>query len=82
MRSVVTEYRELLTLAHDPHVNSNISRSPIAAQPAAHAQPDVGAEHMQAHGREPSLIVSDPARTARLCTISDAVSAPAQSSKP
>jgi len=27
MRSVVTGYRELLTLAHDPHVNSNISRS-------------------------------------------------------
>ena len=25
-------------------------------------QPDVGAEHMQAYGREPSLIVSDPAK--------------------
>ena len=59
---VVTGYRELLQLAHDPHVSSDISKSPISAQPAAHAQPDVGAEHMQAYGREPSLIVSDPAK--------------------
>ncbi|MDT5347896.1 MAG: fatty acid omega-hydroxylase [Mycobacterium sp.] len=57
---VVTGYRELLQLAHDPHVSSDISKSPISAQPATHAQPDVGAEHMQAYGREPSLIVSDP----------------------
>ena len=59
---VVSGYRELLQLAHDPHVSSDISKSPISAQPAAHAQPDVGAEHMDAYGREPSLIVSDPAR--------------------
>ena len=58
---VVTGYRELLQLAHDPHVSSDISKSPISAQPAADA-PDVGAEHMQAYGREPSLIVSDPAK--------------------
>jgi cytochrome P450 len=57
---VVTGYRELLTLAHDPHVSSDISRSPISANSAAHAAPDVGAEHLQAYGREPSLIVSDP----------------------
>ena len=30
---VVTGYRELLQLAHDPHVSSDISRSPISAQP-------------------------------------------------
>ena len=58
---VVTGYRELLQLAHDPHVSSDISKSPISAQPAADA-PDVGADHMQAYGREPSLIVSDPAK--------------------
>ncbi len=58
---VVTGYRELLQLAHDPHVSSDISKSPISAQPAADA-PDVGAEHMQAYGREASLIVSDPAK--------------------
>ena len=59
---VVTGYRELLQLAHDPHVSSDISQSPISAQPPATMQPDVGAEHMQAYGREPSLIVSDPAK--------------------
>ena len=58
---VVTGYRELLQLAHDPHVSSDISKSPISAKPAADA-PDVGADHMQAYGREPSLIVSDPAK--------------------
>jgi cytochrome P450 len=58
---VVTGYRELLQLAHDPHVSSDISRSPISARRGAEA-PDVGADHMAAYGREPSLIVSDPAR--------------------
>src|SRR6478672_7899015 len=57
---VVTGYRELLQLAHDPHVSSDISKSPISAQPATRAQPDPGAEHMQAYGREASLIVPDP----------------------
>lgn len=56
---VVTGYRELLQLAHDPHVSSDISRSPISAQPP---RSDVGAEHMTAYGRAPSLIVSDPAK--------------------
>jgi cytochrome P450 len=59
---VVTGYRELLTLAHDPHVSSDMSRSPISAKRAARAEPDVGAEHMKAYGQEPSLIVSDPAK--------------------
>src|SRR3954468_23359849 len=59
---VVTGYRELLQLVHDPHVSSDISKSPISAQPTAESTPDVGAEHMAAYGREPSLIVSDPAR--------------------
>ncbi len=62
---VVTGYRELLTLAHDPHVSSDISKSPISAQPTAGA-PDVGADHMEAYGREPSLIVSDPPKHDRL----------------
>jgi len=57
---VVTGYRELLQLTHDPHVSSDISRSPISARPATRT--DVGADHMQAYGREASLIVSDPAK--------------------
>lgn len=59
---VVTGYRELLQLAHDPHVSSDISKSPISARSTAPAQPDVGADHMAAYGREASLIVSDPAK--------------------
>ena len=59
---VVTGYRELLQLAHDPHVSSDISKSPISAASKAADAPDVGADHMQAYGREASLIVSDPAK--------------------
>jgi cytochrome P450 len=59
---VVTGYRELLQLAHDPHVSSDISKSPISAASRVAAAPDVGADHIQAYGREASLIVSDPAK--------------------
>ena len=34
---VVTGYRELLQLAHDPHVSSDMSKSPISAQPHSRA---------------------------------------------
>jgi cytochrome P450 len=57
---VVTGYRELLQLAPDPHISSDISKSPISAQPAAHTAPEPGTEDMQSYGRQPSLIVSDP----------------------
>jgi cytochrome P450 len=55
----VTGYRELLALAHDPRVSSDISHSPLSAKPAAGAEA-AGAEHMKAYGKEPSMIVSDP----------------------
>jgi fatty acid omega-hydroxylase len=57
---VVTGYRELLQLAHDPHVSSDVTKSPISAEPAADAAPEPGTEHMGSYGRKPSLIVSDP----------------------
>jgi len=57
---VVTGYRELLALAHDPRVSSDISHSPLSAKPAAGAEAPAGAEHMKAYGREPSMIVADP----------------------
>jgi cytochrome P450 len=59
---VVTGYRELLSLAHDPHISSDITLSPISATPAASTESEPGADHMKAYGREPSLIVSDPPR--------------------
>ena len=57
---VVTGYRELLTLAHDPRISSDRRRSPLGAMSAAHAEPPPGAADMNAYGREPSIIVSDP----------------------
>ncbi|HTX97498.1 MAG TPA: cytochrome P450 [Mycobacterium sp.] len=56
---VVTGYPELLALAHDPRISSDISRSPASlggAKPAT----EPGGAHMQAYGREASIIVSDP----------------------
>ncbi|MGW4125746.1 cytochrome P450 [Nocardia sp. NPDC004711] len=57
---VVTGYQELLTLAHDPRVSSDISRSPLGAALTSGADSEPGAEDMQAYGRRPSIIVSDP----------------------
>jgi len=56
----VTGYWELLTLAHDPRVSSDISRSPLSAKLAAGAKPPPEAEHLTAYGRQPSMIMSDP----------------------
>ncbi|CAM4471398.1 Cytochrome P450 107B1 [Mycobacterium basiliense] len=56
---VVTGYQELLALAHDPRISSDISRSPSGLggeQPVA----EPGSEHMQAYARDASIIVSDP----------------------
>ncbi|MEU7768592.1 cytochrome P450 [Nocardia sp. NPDC049190] len=58
---VVTGYRELLALAHDPRISSDISRSPLVAHLTAGAEPAAGGAESQAPGsRRPSIIVSDP----------------------
>jgi cytochrome P450 len=44
---VVTGYREVLALAHDPRISSDIRRSPVAA-------------HLAGDARRPSIIMSDP----------------------
>jgi len=56
---VVTGYPELLALAHDPRISSDISRSP-AGLSGDKAEPEPGSEHMQSYGRDASIIVSDP----------------------
>ncbi len=56
---VVTGYRELLALAHDPRISSDISRSPSGFG-GDKPEPEPGSKHMQAYGREASIIVSDP----------------------
>src|SRR5579863_5462851 len=57
---VVTGYRELMALAHDPRVSSNMSHSPLTAKLAGGAQAAAGADHMNSYGKEPSMITSDP----------------------
>jgi cytochrome P450 len=57
---VVTGYRELMALAHDPRISSDISRSPLRPEPAAAAEPAAGADHLRAYGRVQSIIMSDP----------------------
>jgi fatty acid omega-hydroxylase len=57
----VTGYRELLTLAHDPRVSSDMSHSPVGKPAAgAKAEPATEADHMEAYGRAKSMITSDP----------------------
>ncbi|MGK2882534.1 MAG: cytochrome P450 [Mycobacterium sp.] len=58
---VVTGYRELMALAHDPRISSDMSRSPLGAQPAAGAAPAAGAEGIEAYGKAKTIILSDPA---------------------
>jgi cytochrome P450 len=58
---VVTGYRELMTLAHDPRISSDITRSPLGAEPAAGEGPAPGAEDIQAYGKAKTIILSDPA---------------------
>lgn len=53
---VVTGYYELMALAHDPRVSSDIRRSPLSADRAP-AEP---ADDVEGYGPEPSLIVTDP----------------------
>jgi cytochrome P450 len=57
---VVTGYRELLLLAHDPRISSDIRRSPLGARLARDAQPPPGVEDLQAYGHRQNIIVSDP----------------------
>lgn len=56
---VVTGYPELLALAHDPRISSDIRRSPSDFG-VQKPEPEPGSGHLQAYGREPSIIVSDP----------------------
>ena len=57
---VVTGYRELMSLAHDPRISSDITRSPLGNQPGIASSPPPGAEDIQAYGRAKTIIMSDP----------------------
>lgn len=58
---VVTGYRELMSLAHDPRISSDISRSPLGAAQANGDAPAPGADGIEAYGKAKTIILSDPA---------------------
>ena len=59
---VVTGYRELMQLAHDPQVSSDITPQPDLGAAGGDGQPTSAPSTCEAYGREDHLIVSDPAK--------------------
>jgi cytochrome P450 len=60
---VVTGYPELLALAHDPRISSDITRSPsgmFGEKDQPPPAPEPGAEHMKAYGAGATILTSDP----------------------
>lgn len=55
----VTGYEELIALAHDPRVSSDMRRSPLGNQPREITDPAV-AEMIEQYGRDLSFIAQDP----------------------
>ena len=65
----VTGYEELITLAHDPRVSSDMRRSPLGNRPREITDPSV-AELIERYGQDLSFIQQDPPdhdRTRRSC---------------
>lgn len=56
---VVTGYRQLLALAHDPRISSDITRSPLRKLSAGQ-QPTPSGQDPTAYGPANSIIMSDP----------------------
>jgi fatty acid omega-hydroxylase len=54
---VVSTYREIVALLHDPRVSSDLRKRP---KPAAPAKAEPAVEPVSAYMHEPSMIVSDP----------------------
>src|ERR1700757_3890110 len=57
--SAVTGYQELIALAHDPRVSSDMRRSPLGARPREITDPSV-AEMIEQYGQDNSFIQQDP----------------------
>ena len=55
----VTGYAELITLAHDPRVSSDMRRSPLGARPREVIDPSV-AQMVEQYGQDLSFIQQDP----------------------
>lgn len=57
---VVTGYKEIIALAHDPRVSSDFRNSPLAAAMKGGDDSVVNSEMMEGYGKDPSMITSDP----------------------
>ena len=60
---VVTGFKEIIALIHDPRVSADLRNRPNRpkATPAKDAgEPDFEADVMEKYGKEPSMITSDP----------------------
>ena len=60
---VVTGYKEIVALVHDPRVSADLRKRPNRpkATPVKDAgEPDFEADVMEKYGKEPSMITSDP----------------------
>jgi len=65
----VTGYQELIALAHDPRVSSEVRTNPLGSRSSEIVDESV-AELMETYGQDPSMINSDPPdhdRTRRQC---------------
>jgi fatty acid omega-hydroxylase len=58
----VTGYREIIALAHDPRVSSDLRNSPLGLQDSGNKTEESAArsELMEKYGGDPSMITSDP----------------------
>ena len=68
---VVTGYKEIIALIHDPRVSADLRNRPNRPQAApAKDVPDVQAELLEKYGKDPMMIITDPPdhdRARRLC---------------
>jgi len=56
----ISGYRELLALAHDPRVSSDMAHSPVGAKLAVGTTATAETDHMKAYGASKTMITSDP----------------------
>jgi cytochrome P450 len=59
---VITGYREIMALAHDPRVSSDLRHSPLGLQKSGNESEEssTSSELMDKYGGDPSMITSDP----------------------
>ena len=57
---VISTHREITALAHDPRVSSDLRKSPLAARMRSAGAQGAEPDPLEAYGKNPSMIVTDP----------------------